>query len=146
VDGEPLDLRAVERLLKPKGPGDREELCEHGVAADCHCCWCHRNGFFPPEDCCCEELGQLFDTGATLLVILRETRRALAWYDSKTRLLTRWPCPCCGRKGAEEPLRPIEVKDEAGQVSWQGCHYCNMDECVALGAAALTLATDGEGR
>lgn len=38
-------------FTRNRSTGDME--CEHGHAADVHCCACRRSGFFPPYDCRC---------------------------------------------------------------------------------------------
>lgn len=44
-----------DRVCPHAEPDEDEDdgTCEHGIAADVHCCECGRSGFFPPADCRC---------------------------------------------------------------------------------------------
>ena len=57
--------------------------------------------------------------------------RCLRWWQAKHKLLTRWPCPGCGRVGLGEPLRVLRVTLPDGTETLQGCIYCNQDDIVA---------------
>lgn len=41
-------------------------VCQHGTAADVHCCACRRRGFFPPDDCDCYASATSLNAGAAL--------------------------------------------------------------------------------
>lgn len=44
-----------------------------------------------------------------------------------TDLITRWPCPDCGRKGPGDPKIGMTVIREDGQEYYGGCWLCNTD-------------------
>ena len=44
-----------------------------------------------------------------------------------TDLITRWPCPDCGRTGPHEPKRSMAITREDGSQAITGCWLCNTD-------------------
>ena len=49
----------------------------------------------------------------------------------------RWPCPDCGRKDGQQPMRVLEVRVAGEAIQGMGCYLCNMDELLQEGWRAL---------
>lgn len=54
-------------------------------------------------------------------------KRIQAWLN-RTDLKSRWPCPDCGRAGADAPLRMIKSRQEGGKETMHGCWLCNTED------------------
>ena len=68
------------------------------------------------------------------------SRDFVKWFLSRHELLTRWPCPTCGRTGPNEPLRTVGIAQTASLTAapravtcWSGCHYCKLQCMEAIG-------------
>ncbi len=52
---------------------------------------------------------------------------AVRAYLDNTDILHRWPCPDCGRKNEQEPLRGLWTEREDGSRSYGGCWLCTTE-------------------
>lgn len=64
--------------------------------------------------------------------------RVLQRFVGHTKLQSnRWPCPYCGRVSSDAPLNTVEIIFKSGQVSHQGCWYCNMEPIITSAEVVL---------
>jgi len=66
-----------------------------------------------------------------------ETALFLQGFISALEPITRWPCPHCGRKSEDKPLRLVRVRTEDGRTTHEGCWYCAIVERFVLRAKKL---------
>lgn len=56
--------------------------CEHGLAADMHCCDCRRSGFFPPDSCNCYTTGVDVGDGDAVAAAIETDHRVIAQVEA----------------------------------------------------------------
>lgn len=56
--------------------------CEHGLAADMHCCECRRSGFFPPDSCNCYTTGVDVGDGDAVAAAIETDHRVIAQVEA----------------------------------------------------------------